>query len=195
MIKYLLLVIIYTLPSIADGGEYHIDKSRDNQIMFVSETPLADFKVKTENIDGYVYWDGETVLPDKSQLSSSEIYFEVQLNSLEAGNSMYNLHLKEDYLETKKYPYASYKAQIIDIISKTDRTYEVQLQGDFTIHGTSKKIEITGLARQIDNVFRVESEFVVKMSDYKIKIPKLMFIEADNNIKVSLDFYIKPSFE
>lgn len=192
IIKYFVIFVGLFLPLAAISGELHVDKSKDNQVMFVFDTPLADFEVKTEKIDGYIYWEGETLLPNESNLKSSELYLEVQLNSLDAGNSMYNLHLKEDYLETKKYPYASYKAKVIEINQKNDSTYEARLSGDFTIHGTSKKIEITGLIQQIENAFRIKSEFVIKISDHKIKIPKLMFIEADNDIKVLLDFYIKP---
>jgi len=195
MIKYYMTLIIgLILATNAISGEYHIDKSKNNQIKFVSETPIDDFEVETGNIDGYVYWDGKSNLPKKSELSTSDLYFEVQLNTLDAGNSMYNTHMKENYLETDRYPYASYKAKITEINKKNDSLYMVQLNGDFTMHGMSKKIEIDGLAKQVGDALRIESEFVVKISDYNIEIPKLMFIEADNNILVTLDFFIKPSF-
>jgi polyisoprenoid-binding protein YceI len=194
--RYLLLLIIigFGLPPGANSGEYHIDKSGSNQVQFISDLPLGEFKVRTENIDGYVYWDGLSVPPNESQLRTSDLYFEVQLNSLDAGNSMYNRHLKEDYLETKKYPYATYKGQITEINAITDSSFAVHVSGGFSIHGKVKTLELTGVIMRVEDALKVNCDFVVKISDYDIDIPKLMFIEADNEIKVSLDFYVQPSF-
>jgi polyisoprenoid-binding protein YceI len=188
-----LLLILFSLSVPAGSAEYHIDKAKNNQVMFISEVPMSEFKVKTSQIDGYVYWAGKEVIPENSQSKTSDIYFEVQLNSLDAGNSMYNRHLKEDYLETKKYPYATFKAGIARIEQLTDSTFAAYVEGDFSIHGKKKKIEIIGQAMRLGEVLRVKCEFSVKLTDYDIEIPKLMFFEADDDIKVSLDFYIKPS--
>ena len=189
-----LLIISHIMPPPASSAEYHIDKSQSNQVMFISDLPLGEFSVRTENIDGYVYWDGLSFPPNETHLKSSDIYFEVQLNSLDAGNSMYNSHLKENYLETEKYPYASFKGRIIMITPLTDSSYAINVFGDFSIHGKAKALEITGVVTPDEKAFRVECDFVVKISDYEIEIPKLMFIEADNDIKVNLVFYLQPSF-
>jgi polyisoprenoid-binding protein YceI len=191
--RYILILFCSLMPLAAGGAEYHVDKSEDNLVQFVSEVPLGEFDVKTSDIDGYVYWDGLSVPPIESQLKSSELYFEVQLNSLDAGNSMYNRHMKEDYLETKEYPYASYKGRITEIVPETDSSFTVRTKGDFTIHGKSKTLELTGEVFQIGDTMDVTCKFDVRMSDYDIKVPKLMFIKADNDIDVNLNFYIRPS--
>lgn len=189
----ILLLAFFALTMPVIGAEYHIDKAKDNQVMFISEVPMSEFKVKTSQIDGYVYWEGTEAIPKDPQSKKSDIYFEVQLNSLDAGNSMYNRHLKEDYLETKKYPYATFKAQIEKIEQLTDSTFAAHVEGDFSIHGKKKRINLIGQAVKLGDIFRVECEFMVKLTDYEIEIPKLMFFEADDEIKVNLDFYIKPS--
>ncbi len=192
--RYFLPIIVgCLLPLAANGGEYHVDKSGKNQVQFVSDMPLSAFTVKTNDIDGYVYWDGLSVPPIESQLKTSDLYFEVQLNSLDAGNSMYNRHLKEDYLKTEKYPYATYKGRITEIDPITDSSFTVKIEGDFSIHGEAKMLKLTGEVMRVEDDLNVNCDFTVKMSDYDIKIPKLMFIEADNDIKVSLNFYIRPS--
>ena len=190
-LKILLFVGLLLMTPVIYAGEYQLDKSKDNQVMFLSESPLSDFEVITDKIDGYIYWDGGIDLPDSTRYETSDIYFEVQLNSLDAGNSMYNLHLKEDYLETDKFPYASYKAKINSITEISDTLFEINLLGDFTVHGKSKQIEIIGLAKKIENGFRIMTDFIITITDYKIKIPKLLFVEMDDFIKISLVFYLK----
>ena len=185
---------IPALNATAIAAEFHIDRSRKNRVEFVSETPLEDFNVNTSKIDGYVYWESDSFPPQEQQLKSSKIYFEVQLNSLDAGNSMYNRHMKETYLETDKYPYAAYDGRIIDIFSDSDSTYTVHTSGVFSIHGKKQNLDIIGRASMSENGMNIKCGFAVKLSDYEIDLPKLMFIKADEVIKVSLDFYIINAF-
>jgi polyisoprenoid-binding protein YceI len=189
-----ILTILCLLPLAAYGVEFHVDHSKGNQVMFIFEMPLEDFEVQTNNIDGYVYWDGDIFPPQEPQLENSKLYFEVQLNSLDAGNGMYNRHMKEDYLETEDYPYASYSAQIMSIEPASDSSYAVHLSGVFSIHGQGKDLDIVGTAVSSGDGLEVKCDFSIKLVDYDIDLPKLMFIKGDEEIDVYLDFYIKRAF-
>lgn len=188
------MMFAFLLVNTATAAEFHIDRSRENRVEFISETPLEDFRVKTSKIDGYVYWESDSFPPKEQQLKSSKIYFEVQLNSLDAGNSMYNRHMKENYLETDKYPYAAYDGRIVEIVLNPDSSFTVRASGVFSIHGKKKNLDIIGVARPSDNGLNIQSSFAVILSDYDIKLPKLMFVKVDEIIKVTLAFYIKSAF-
>jgi polyisoprenoid-binding protein YceI len=189
----LIFILILSLLSPAIGAvEYHVDRTRDNQVSFLSRSSLKDFDVRTSKIDGYVYWEGDTFPPEGSQLEESKLYFEVQLNTLDAGNSMYNNHLKEKYLETKKYPYATFEGKPTKFEHNSDSTYTVYIKGIFTIHGVPNEIEIVGMIERAGDGLKIASEFRVMMSDHEISVPKLLFLSADENIDVTLHFYLKP---
>jgi len=181
------------LPVAAGAIEYHVDLSKNNQVVFFSKSTLKDFEVRTAKMDGYVYWDGEDSPPEAAQLKNSKIYFEVQLNTLDAGNSMFNRHMKEDYLETEKFPYATYEASITRIEQNPDSSYSVYTTGQFSIHGVAHKVNIIGTAKPKGNDFNITCDFSVKMSDHNIDLPKMLIFSADEDIDVSLDFYIKPA--
>lgn len=192
----LLLTVILTLcllPLAAGALEYHVDRSQNNQVAFLSRTTFEDFEVRTGKMDGYVFWEGRAFPPDHTQLNTSKVYIEVQLNTLDAGNSMYNRHMKEEYLETQKYPYAYYDASVTNVERNSDSTFTVYTSGEFSIHGVARTVEIVGTARPAGEGWNIKCDFVVKMSDHDIELPKMMFISADEIIDVSLDFYIKPA--
>ena len=188
-----ILIAISLLPLPVGAIEYHIDRSQNNQVVFESRTTFEDFQVRTGKMDGFVAWDGRILPLEEAPPKSSKLYIEVQLNTLDAGNSMYNRHMKEEYLETQKYPYASYEASITKIERGSDSTLLVHTSGLFSIHGVARKLDIIGQAKPVGDGWNVTCAFAVKMSDHDITLPKMMFMSADEVIDVNLDFYIKPA--
>ncbi len=59
------------------------------------------------------------------------------------------------------------------------------------IHGIEKEITVDGLLIPTMDGFRIQANFVTPLSDYKIKIPQIMFFKIDENIQVEVDFYVK----
>lgn len=184
-----IVAVIIFLPLPATAAEYHVDKAGDNLVQFTPRTPLQDFEVTTSSIDGYVTWAGEAYPPEN--LDGSEIYFEVQLNTLDAGNSMYNRHLKENYLETDKFPYASYKGTIDSVGQAGDKARPIYTSGVFNIHGQDHKIAIVGIISGTDGDLLIKCDFIILLSSHDIEVPKLMFMETDERINVILKFNLK----
>ena len=97
-------------------------KSDDNLVKFTSSTSLLDFDGITSNIDGYIYWEGDKIFGEKN-----EIYFEVDLNSVETGIGKRDRDMREDVLETDKYPKTWYKGKIIDVIEKSENSNQYKV--------------------------------------------------------------------
>ena len=87
------------------SAEYHVQKSDKNLIKFISKAPIEDFEGKTSKIDGYLKSEN----PD---FSNGELYFEVDLRKLDTDNGLRDRHMRDNYLHTDKYPYASYTGKI-----------------------------------------------------------------------------------
>ena len=41
-----------------------------------------------------------------------------------------------------------------------------------------------------NNGFRIKADFIVKLSDFGIEIPSIMFYKIDENMDMQLDFYM-----
>lgn len=179
------LVGIIICSSFLAAQEYHVNKSKENIVKFISDAPLEDFEGVTDYIDGYMY------LKSLTELTDNQLYFEVDLTTLDTGIDLRNRHMRENYLETDKYRFTFFEGKIDKLTETSQGNYEVEVSGKMFIHGVTKDITVTGKLNQIDKGFRVESDFSVALSDYEIDIPQLMFMKIDENMKLQLKFYLE----
>jgi len=182
--KYILITLFVSFSIFA--GEFHVDKSSDNMVKFISDAPIEDFEGATNSIDGYLYWEGDDLL------NQSELYFEVDLNTVDTGIGLRNRHMRENYLHTDKHPKTHFTAKIIKANKNSENEYEVEAEGKFFVHGVEKDKKISGKIVKIDNnKYKVSAKFVVALSDYNIEVPSIMFYKIDENMDLIIEFYLK----
>ena len=179
------LLLMFTISNITNATEYDVDKSKKNLVKFISEATIENFEGVTNSIDGYLFFKGDNFLTD------SDLYFEVDLRTLDTGIGLRNRHMREDYLETDKYPMTNFKGKIVYLQKVSDSEYKVTLDGNLFIHGVTKPVKINGNLYPVDGGYRVKAYFEILLTDYNIEIPKLMFMKISNTIKLALDFYVK----
>jgi polyisoprenoid-binding protein YceI len=187
---------IFVLAAVSVGvsslpaRELQIDKAGKNLVKFTSDAKIESFSGVTDRIDGYVLWEGEEIKPDAT-LASSKVYFEVELNGLDTGIGMRNRHMREIYLETDKFPYAHFTGEIVSVDTAANGAFTISTSGRFFIHGKEQQVTILGLVSPEGDHYRVRSKFEVKLPDYGIKVPTLMFLKISETIELELDFALK----
>lgn len=136
-------------------------------VVFISRAPLLEFEGKSNHLTGII--DFTTDLLD----------FYLDLNTLDTGIDLRNRHMRESYLETSKYPFAEFTGTFVPKIDWTINTpQKVEANGKFTIHGVSNNIQIMGSVTTVNNnEVIIEAEWTVLLSDYNIRIPRVVFYE------------------
>lgn len=166
--------------------EYDVDKSKKNLVKFTSDARVESFDGTTDKIDGYMTWDGDDVL------NKNQLYFEFDLRTLDTGIGLRNRHMREDYLETDKYPMTNFKGKLVKADKSSDGKLNVTAEGNMFIHGVTKPITIKGTLIPSDGGgYRIQSSFEVKLTDYNIPIPQLMFLKISEVMKLNLDFFAR----
>ena len=117
-LKFLFLTIIVAFNLLL-SAEYQVDHSRENVVKFISHAPMDDFEGVTDKIDGYIYWEGDNLL------NKSDMYFEVDLNSIDTGIGLRNRHMRDNYLETDQYPYTHFKGTLTKAEKVSENEYKV----------------------------------------------------------------------
>ena len=164
--------------------EYHIDKSKENLVKFISDAPLEDIEGVTNSIDGYMY------LISVDDLTDNQLYFEVDLTTIDTGIELRNRHMRDNYLETEKYRFTFFEGKIDKVSKATGENYDVDVSGKIFIHGVTKDINVKGTLKKSGDGYHVETDFTVALSDYSIDIPQLMFMKIDEEMQVVLKFYL-----
>ena len=177
---FALLLIFQTLFAV----ESHVDSTKLNIVKFISDAPIENIEGITNKIDGYIYWDDDDVT------AKSQMYFEIDLNSLDTGIGLRNRHMRDNYLETDKFPITWFKGKVVNLTKKTDSEFDLSADGTIFIHGVERPISVEGKMTKNDKSYRIQTNFEIELSDFNIKIPSLMFYKINETIKIELDFYV-----
>ena len=106
-------------------------------------------------------------------------------------------HFNENYMESDKYPTATYTGKINETIDYSVKgTYPVTTTGKLKIHGVEKDRTEKGTLTIDGSKITMHASLKIKMDDFKIDKPKLVNENIAEEIDVTLDIpytpYIKP---
>jgi polyisoprenoid-binding protein YceI len=122
--------------------------------------------------------------------ATGEIVFNVLIKSFEFKNALMQEHFNENYMESDKFPKATFKGKISNLASVNlakDGTYPVDITGDITIHGVTKPLPAKGNLVVKGGVISANSKFTVHTADYNIIIPKLVEGKIAKDVEVVVD--------
>jgi hypothetical protein len=99
-------------------------------------------------------------------------------------------HFNENYLESNVYPKSTFEGKIKDfnVLNLTENVITHEITGNLTIKGVAKKIKTIAEISKLDNQIKIKSNFSVFLSDFGIKVPKIIFKKIDEEVKISLNF-------
>lgn len=172
LIKLLFLCIFFKGID-SYGQEFITDKGT---VVFLSKAALSEFTGESNQLNGLL------------DLNKNLMDFYLDLNTIKTGIGLRDRHMRENYLETKKFPFAEFTGKLSTIPDLEEgQKSEVSTMGLFKIHGVEKEIEVKGhLTRIKSDQIQLEASFKVLLSDYMIDIPKVMFYELAEEQEVTI---------
>jgi polyisoprenoid-binding protein YceI len=176
MTKLFLLLNLLTLSPALWAQRFISERS---QVSFYSETPL-------ENIDAR---NAETT--SLFDVANGQIVFSVPIQSFVFAKSLMQQHFNENYLESEKYPKATFKGTVSGFSLKAG-SQKVTASGDLLIHGVSRRVTTDGVMEMSDGKIRLLVSFPVKLEDYQVKVPKVVFYKIAQEVMVKMDILYKP---
>ena len=99
-------------------------------------------------------------------------------------------HFNENYLESNIYPKSTFEGQIINFnLNELNGDFkEYEIEGVLMIKGVNNEIITKAKIRKLDEKIELKSGFSVMLSDYNVKIPKIVFKKIDEEVKINLNF-------
>ena len=102
-------------------------------------------------------------------------------------------HFNENYIESDKYPKATFKGKIegFDYSKITTEAKDFKINGKLELHGKSKDITIIAKIKRGKDGLEILSNFSVNSDDFDIKIPSVVSKKVSKKVNISLDFNLK----
>jgi|SRR5690554_6458680 len=173
MKRLFLLVELLLLCGYAEGQSF---KSSDSEVVFFSSAPLED--IRATNVEGSGLFNAET----------GAIAFVIPIKGFQFRKSLMQQHFNENYLESGKYPQATFEGRLRDYNLQSDGPQQVLAEGRMTIHGVTRNIRIKGQLTKLGNYIDMHSKFWIKVADYDIDIPRVVFYNIAEEVEVTVMF-------
>lgn len=175
--KHLLLPIIflYAMATVAIAQKHY---TKNGYISFFSTTSLEDIKADNNQVMSVL------------DIQTGELQFSVLIKSFHFKKALMEEHFNENYMESSKYPKATFKGTVADISKVNfllDGNYPVSVSGNLTIHGISRQVFTSAKFVIKDGKITGNAVFTIALADYKITVPKLVENNIAKNIEVTVN--------
>lgn len=126
-----LLVLIFSAPAIAAAQKWELDYAHSSIYFGIDHI--------YSTVRGYFKAFAGTVVFSPDDLAGSRFDFEVEVKSIDTGNSKRDNHLNSgDFFDSKKYPKMTFKSSAVKHVK--DNQYVVE--GEMTVKDVTKSISV-----------------------------------------------------
>ena len=160
-----------------EEGASVLYRAENGHVAFVSDAPLELIAAESDALKGLLD-------PVKGTFA-----FQVATRTLTGFNSpLQQEHFYENYIESDKYPIASFSGRIIETVDfMTPGQLEVRAKGILDIHGVKKERIIKCTLDIGQYQLEATSTFLVNLDDHNITIPKLVYQKIAEEVEVRVD--------
>lgn len=176
----LILAMLIFAPTLASLGQKHFTKS--GEISFVSDAPLEKIEAVNHQASSVI------------DLESGRIQWAVLIKAFEFEKALMEEHFNENYLESSKYPKATFKGKIADhekIDLASDNEIVTMASGILEIHGVAREVDISVSLLVDKSTLTGHTKFEVLLSDFNIEIPAVVADNLSNTVEIE----VKASYE
>jgi len=142
--------------------------TKEAEISFFSEAPIEDISAKNNKVSAV--YDDET----------KQLVFQLNISDFIFPKPLMQEHFNENYLESDKFPKASFSGIVGQLNESTIAT------GTLKIHGESNEVEVKGILVNSNDSVMIDASFRIQLKDFNIKIPKIVMYNIAEEIEVTI---------
>ena len=173
-----LLLLLFVVLSIGVHAQKYTAEKGD--LSFFSDGAIEDIEAKNSMV-GSLF-----------NSTSGELVFIAKIRDFIFPKSLMREHFNEKYMETERYPKSTFTGTLVGFKAGVAGEQKVSAKGKINIHGITKDIDVPGTIEFKDGKATMKARFNVKLADYNIKIPTLIWQNIAEEVEVRVEFTYKP---
>ena len=179
MLKMFFLFVLISFALSVKAQTVYI--TENGEVTFYSYAPVEDIKATSSQVNSII----NTV--------TGEVAFMIPMRSFHFAKALMEEHFNEKYIESEKYPQATFKGTINEKVDFSIKgIFPLTATGKMNIHGKEKEIIEKGEIELTEDKIILNTEFNVAIADYNIKTPKLLFNNIADTINVKMKVIYVP---
>ena len=150
------------------------------KIEFYTGTVVSDIEAVSEKADAGL------------NIKTGEVAVTVNIKSFEFEYDLMQEHFNEKYMESDKFPKATFNGKILqDISNGIENEINVDVSGKLTIHGVTKDIKFKANLLKQGDFTVVKTKIPVVFKDYGIDDPSILTKSVASDVEIKSTLYLK----
>jgi hypothetical protein len=157
--------------------------TRTGHVSFFSEAALENIEAHNHQVTSIL------------NVENGDLVFSILMKGFEFDKALMQEHFNESYVESEKFPKASFKGSIENFESldlAKDGTYEVTVSGDIDLHGVTKNYKTQGTIIKKGDKMDAKTKFNIKVADHNVKIPAGKLDNISEIVEITVDMNYAP---
>ena len=190
-IVWLISIAALLAPAAGVCADYAVHAGKECKVVFVSRAANEKFEGKTDRLEGRLSVD-PAALGD-----SATFHFEVDMASLDTGIKMRNQHMRENHLETAKFPTMEFvPKRAVGLPAPLPAGMQAQagfqLIGDMTLHGVTKEATWNVVATFGNELVGGRATTTTDFATFGLTKPSLArLMSVEDKIELEIEFRCK----
>jgi hypothetical protein len=125
-------------------------------------------------------------------VTTGELVYIAKIKDFIFPKTLMREHFNEKYMETEKFPKSTFQGKLIGFSPNASGEQRVRAVGKINLHGITRDVDVPGTLEFVGGKARMKAKFFVKLSDYNIRIPTLIWQNIAEEVEVRVEFTYKP---
>jgi hypothetical protein len=165
------------MASVASAQKFTSEKG---ELAFFSDGAIEDIEARNQMV-GSLF-----------NVTTGELVYIAKIKDFIFPKTLMREHFNEKYMETEKFPKSTFQGKLVGFSPGTSGEQKVRAVGKINIHGITRDIDIPGTLEFSGGKAKMKAKFIVKLADYNIKIPTLIWQNIAEEVEVRVEFTYKP---
>ena len=172
MVRQIINIFLFLIYFSANAQQY---LAKDGTISFFSKAPVEDISAINNKVSA-IY-----------DVKTKALAFQLNITDFIFPKSLMQEHFNENYLESDIFPTSTFVGEVI-----SHKNGVANVEGKLTIHGETNFINVTGnLLINGTTVYISAVRFIVKLKDYRIKVPRIVMYNIAEEIEIKVNIEMK----
>jgi len=172
MVRQIISIFLFLICFSANAQQY---LAKDGTITFFSNAPVEDISAINNKVSAV--YDAKT----------KELVFQLNITDFIFPKSLMQEHFNENYMESDIFPTSTFVGKVV-----SHKNGVANVEGKLTIHGETNFINVAGNLLIHENTVYISAvKFIIKLKDYKIKVPRIVMYNIAEEIEIKVNIEMK----
>ncbi len=176
-LRCLILFGLIIMSGIAAAQKFTSEKG---ELSFFSDGAIEDIEARNSMV-GSLF-----------NVTTGELVYIAKIKDFIFPKTLMREHFNEKYMETEKFPKSTFQGKLTGFNANASGEQKVRAVGKINIHGITRDIDVPGTLEFAGGKARMKAKFIVKLADFNIKIPTLIWQNIAEEVEVRVEFTYKP---